>query len=127
MTLASAEFSTYVYSRELPRSPRIDLVAAIGATYLSTQTATFAQVAAQIGNIDLIYEAVGAFARRPRGAQVLGTDGIFVLTGVAGLQALAKSDPARLIADRYPPKQALDLITGRPPGIKSVIAFGATG
>lgn len=56
---AGAGFSTYVYSRELPPSPRIDLVAAIGATYLSTQTTTFVQVAAQIGNIDLIYEAVG--------------------------------------------------------------------
>jgi NADPH:quinone reductase-like Zn-dependent oxidoreductase len=30
-----------------------------------------------------------------------------------------------LIAGRYPPEQAPDLILGRPAGIKSVIAFGA--
>ena len=59
MVLVSAGFTTYVYSRELPPSPRIDLVAAIGATYVSSQTATFGQLAEQIGNIDLIYEAVG--------------------------------------------------------------------
>ena len=41
MTLATAGFTTYVYSRELPPSPRIDLVDAIGATYASSQTTTF--------------------------------------------------------------------------------------
>ncbi len=43
MTLATAGFTTYVYSREVPPSPRIDLVTAIGATYVSSQTATFAR------------------------------------------------------------------------------------
>ena len=32
-----------------------------------------------------------------------------------------------LIAGRYPPEQAPDLILGRPTGIKSVIAFDAPG
>jgi glucose 1-dehydrogenase len=100
--------------------------------------------------------------------QVLGTNGIFVLTGVPGLQAFVEADPARLmremvlknqvllgtvnagpeaftaalrdlaafrqrwpavvrtlIAGRYPPEQAPDLILGRPAGIKSVITFDA--
>ena len=98
--------------------------------------------------------------------RVLGTNGIFVLTGVPGLQAFVQADPARLmrdmvlknqvllgtvnagadafasalgnldrfrrrwpaavgtlIAGRYPPEQAPDLILGRPAGIKTVIAF----
>ena len=59
MVLANAGFTTYVYSRELPPSPRIDLVGAIGATYASSQAVTFAELAEKIGNIDLIYEAVG--------------------------------------------------------------------
>ena len=59
MTLASAGFTTYVYSRELPPSPRIDLVDAIGATYVSSQAATFADLTEKMGNIDVIYEAVG--------------------------------------------------------------------
>jgi len=166
MVLANAGFTTYVYSRELPPSPRIDLVAAIGATYISSQTATFGQLAEQAGNIDLIYEAVGHSHFALEALKVLGTNGIFVLTGVPGLQAFVEADPARLmremvlqnqvllgtvnagpdaftaalrdlglfrrhwpavvpalIAGRYPPEQAADLILGRPTGIKSVIAF----
>lgn len=102
--------------------------------------------------------------------QVLGTNGIFVLTGVPGLQAFVEADPARLmrsmvlrnqvllgtvnagpeaftaalrdldmfrrrwpevvrtlIAGRFPPEQAPELILGRPAGIKSVIAFDTAG
>ncbi len=170
MTLATAGFTTYVYSREVPPSPRIDLVTAIGATYVSCQTATFSDLAAQIGNIDLVYEAVGHSHFALQALQVLGTNGIFVLTGVPGLQAFIEADPASLmrnmvlknqmllgtvnagpdafasalrdldafrrrwpevvstlIAGRYPPEQAPDLILGRPTGIKSVIAFDAPG
>ena len=168
MVLVNAGFTTHVYSRELPPSPRIDLVAAIGASYVSSQTATFADLAEHIGNIDLIYEAVGHSHFALQALQVLGTNGIFMLTGVPGLQAFIEADPARLmrdmvlknqvllgtvnagpddfasalrdldlfrqrwpavvptlIAGRYPPEQAPDLILGRPTGIKSVIGFGA--
>jgi threonine dehydrogenase-like Zn-dependent dehydrogenase len=169
MTLATAGFTTYVYSREVPPNPRIDLVAAIGGTYVSSQTTTFPDLAAQIGNIDLVYEAVGHSHFALQALQVLGTNGIFVLTGVPGLQTFIEADPAHLmrdmvlknqvllgtvnagseafewalrdldafrlrwpavvrtlIAGRYPPEQAPDLILGRPTGIKSVIAFDAT-
>ena len=170
MVLVSAGFTTYVYSRELPPSPRIDLVSAIGATYVSSQTATFGQLAGQVGNIDLIYEAVGHSHFALAALQVLGTNGIVVLTGVPGLQAFVEANPAHLmremvlknqvllgtvnagpdafasalrdldlfrrrwpavvptlIACRHPPEQALDLILGRPAGIKSVIAFDVDG
>jgi threonine dehydrogenase-like Zn-dependent dehydrogenase len=166
MTLATAGFSTYVYSREVPPNPRIDLVGAIGATYVSSQDVTFPALAAQIGNIDLVYEAVGHSHFALQALRVLGTNGIFVLTGVPGLQAFVEADPARLmrdmvlknqvllgtvnagpdafasalrdlaafrrcwpavvrtlIAGRYPPEHAPDLILGRPTGIKSVVAF----
>jgi threonine dehydrogenase-like Zn-dependent dehydrogenase len=154
----------------VPPSPRIDLVTAIGATYVSSQTVTFSDLAAQIGNIDLVYEAVGQSHFALQALQVLGTNGVFVLTGVPGLQAFIEADPARLmrdmvlknqvllgtvnagpdafasalrdldafrrrwpevvrtlIAGRYPPEQAPDLILGRPTGIKSVIAFDVPG
>jgi threonine dehydrogenase-like Zn-dependent dehydrogenase len=166
MTLVTAGFTTYVYSRELPPSPRADLVSAIGGTYVSSQSVTFAELAEQIGNIDLVYEAVGASHFALEALKVLGTNGIFVLTGVPGMQAFVEADPARLmremvlknqvllgtvnagpeafaaalrdldlfgrrwpaavrtlIAGRYPPEQAFELILGRPSGIKSVIAF----
>jgi len=168
MTLATAGFATYVYSREVPPNPRIDLVTDIGATYVSSQAVTFPDLAAQMGNIDLVYEAVGHSHFALQALRVLGTNGIFVLTGVPGLQAFVEADPARLmrdmvlknqvllgtvnagpdafasalrdldafrrrwpevvrtlIAGRYPPEQAPDLILGRPTGIKSVITFDA--
>jgi glucose 1-dehydrogenase len=166
MALVSAGFTTYVYSREVPPHPRIDLVAAIGATYVSTQATTFAQLAEQVGNIDLAYEAVGHSHFALQVLQVLGINGIFVLTGVPGLEAFIQADPARtmrnlvlknqvllgtvnagadafaaalrdldlfrrrwpeavrtLIAGRYPPEQAPELILGRPTGIKTLITF----
>jgi len=166
MKLATAGFTTYVYSREVPPNPRIDLVTGIGATYVCSQAVTLPDLAAQIGNIDLVYEAVGHSHFALQALRALGTNGIFVLTGVPGLQAFIEADPARLmrdmvlknqvllgtvnagpdafasalqdletfrrrwpavvptlIAGRYSPEQAPDLILGRPTGIKSVIAF----
>ena len=98
--------------------------------------------------------------------RVLGQNGIYILTGVPGVQAFIQADPAgllrdmvlknqlvlgtvnagaaaftaalqhlaefgarwpdatkTLIAGRYPPEQAIELISGRPPGIKTVISF----
>ena len=166
MTLVASGFTTYVYSRELPPNPRTELVAAIGATYISSQTTTIQHLAAQIGNIDLVYEAVGHSHFALDVLKVLGINGIFVLTGVPAVQDLIEADPARLMRDmvlknqvllgtvnagpeafasalrslgrfsrrwpaavrtifagRYPPEHALELILGRPAGIKSVIAF----
>lgn len=107
MVLASAGFTTYVYSRELPPSPRIDLVAAIGATYVSSETTTFAQLAELIGNADLIYEAVGHSHFALEALKVLGTNGLFVLTGVPGLQAFVQADPARLMREMVLKNQVL--------------------
>ena len=107
MALVSAGFTTYVYSREMPPNPRIDLVTAIGATYVSTQATTFADLAEQAGNIDLVYEAVGHSHFALQALRVLGTNGIFVLTGVPGLQAFIKADPARLMRDMVLKNQVL--------------------
>lgn len=107
MALVSAGFSTYVYSREVPPNPRVDLVAAIGATYVPTQATTFADLAERVGNIDLVYEAVGHSHFALQALRVLGTNGIFVLTGVPGLQAFIEADPARLMRDMVLKNQAL--------------------
>jgi threonine dehydrogenase-like Zn-dependent dehydrogenase len=166
MAMATAGFTTYVYSRELPPNPRIDLATAIGATYASSQATTFADLTEQVGNIDLVYEAVGHSHFALEALRWLGTNGIFVLTGVPALGAFAESDSASLmrdmvlknqvllgtvnagsddfasalrnldvyrncwpeavqtlIAGRYPPERAAELILGRPTGIKTVIAF----
>jgi glucose 1-dehydrogenase len=166
MTLAAAGFRTYVYSREMAPDPRIDLVESVGARYRSSQAMSFVELAEEIGNIDVIYEAVGHSHFALDALRVLGKNGIYILTGVPGLQDLVQADPARmmrdmvlknqvllgtvnagpeafaaaiqdlrrftdrwpdtvraLIAGRYPPEHATELIFGRPPGIKSVVSF----
>jgi len=99
MTLTVSGFRTFVYSRELAPSPRTDLVSATGATYVSSQATSAPELAAQIGNIDLIYEAVGHshFAFEVLG--VLGHNGIFILTGIPGVQAFIEADAASLMRD----------------------------
>jgi len=166
MALSAAGFRTFVYSRELAPSPRTDLVASVGAAYRSSQATTFSELGSEIGNIDLIYEAVGHPHFALEALQVLGINGIYILTGVPGLQAFIETDPTStmrnmvlknqvllgtvnagagafaaalrdleefatrwpettgtLIAGRFPPEEAIGLISGRPAGVKSVISF----
>jgi threonine dehydrogenase-like Zn-dependent dehydrogenase len=97
MATASAGFRTYVYSRELPPSPRTELIEALGVTYVSSQATTPPELAASIGNIDLIYEAVGHSHFALEVLQVLGQNGIYILTGVPGAQAFIEIDAAGLM------------------------------
>jgi threonine dehydrogenase-like Zn-dependent dehydrogenase len=107
MTLAVSGFRTYVYSRELPPSPRTELVSAVGATYVSTQTTAATELADQIGNIDVIYEAVGHSHFALEVLRILGHNGIYILTGVPGLQAFIQADPASLMRDMVLKNQVL--------------------
>jgi len=107
MTLVAAGFRTYVYSRELPPTDRTDLVQEVGATYVSSQATSASELAASIGNIDLIYEAVGHSEFAFEVLRVLGTNGIYVLTGVPSLQTLAQVDSAGLMRDMVLKNQVL--------------------
>src|SRR5262249_355333 len=107
MTLAAAGFQTYVYSRELPPSPRTDLVSALGVTYVSSQKTAPSELAASIGNMDIVYEAVGHSHFALEVLRVLGQNGIYVLTGVPGLQAFIQSDPASLMRNMVLKNQVL--------------------
>jgi len=82
MALVNAGFETYIYSRELAPNPRADVAAAIGATYISTQVQTVEQLAITVGNIDVVYEAIGASQTAFDLLEVLGADGLFCFTGV---------------------------------------------
>ncbi len=58
-TFVAAGFDAYVYSRQPEASDKGALVKSFGAQYLSAETHTVAQLAEEIGSIDLVYEAVG--------------------------------------------------------------------
>ena len=92
MALAAAGFKVYVYSREAPPNAKADLVAAIGGTYVSAQTDSIPQLAERVGNIDVVYEASGASKVSFEMMEVLGTNAIFVFTGVPGRKAPVEVD-----------------------------------
>ena len=84
MALRHAGFDVTVYSRSREPDPSADIVKAIGGKYISSQDRSVDQMAAEVGNIDLVYEATGASQLAFDVLTVLGTNGLFVLTGVPG-------------------------------------------
>jgi threonine dehydrogenase-like Zn-dependent dehydrogenase len=92
MAFANAGFETYVYSRSGGVESKAALVASFGATYVPAETTTMEQLAERVGNIDLVYEAVGASRAAFDLVKVLGTNGVFVLTGVPGRRGPVEVD-----------------------------------
>jgi threonine dehydrogenase-like Zn-dependent dehydrogenase len=56
----------------------------VGAKYISSQDKTVDQLGAEVGNIDLVYEATGVSTFAFDMLRVLGTNGLFIMTGVPG-------------------------------------------
>jgi glucose 1-dehydrogenase len=99
MALRHAGFAVTVYSRDREPNAAADIVKAIGAKYTSSQDRSIEQMAAETGNIDVVYEATGVsrFAFDVLG--VLGTNGIFILTGVPGQHGQVGVDTDRIMRD----------------------------
>ena len=64
----------------------------IGAQYRSAQTHSLEELAIEIGNIDLVYEATGASRLAFDMMRYLGTNGIFIFTGVPGRKGPVQID-----------------------------------
>jgi threonine dehydrogenase-like Zn-dependent dehydrogenase len=82
MALLARGFETVVYSRSPEPNPKAELVESMGATYLSSKSVSVEQLAERMGNIDLVYEAVGVAGVAYKVLSVLGNNGIFVFTGI---------------------------------------------
>ena len=92
MALVTAGFETCVYAREPAPNPKSALVEMIGAQYRSAQTHSLEELAIEIGNIDLVYEATGASRLAFDMMRYLGTNGIFIFTGVPGRKGPVQID-----------------------------------
>jgi threonine dehydrogenase-like Zn-dependent dehydrogenase len=97
MALVVAGFDTYVYSREDATSDKARLVESFGGKYISAATHSVEQLAAQVGGIDLVYEAVGASGLAFEALQHLDTNGVFVFTGVPGRKSPVAIDTDSLM------------------------------
>jgi len=95
MLLCLSGFETYVYSRDALGTPKASVAEAIGAKYFTVRDHTAETLAREIGQIDLIYEATGASKISFDAMTALGTNGVFIFTGVPG-----RKGPIELDADR---------------------------
>jgi threonine dehydrogenase-like Zn-dependent dehydrogenase len=84
MKLVLEGFDTTVYSRTPAASDLERLVTSFGAKFVHAEKATVADLAAAVGNVDVVYEAVGASSLAFEMMQYLGTNGVFIFTGVPG-------------------------------------------
>ena len=82
MALVNAGFETCIYSREGPEDVRAGVASTIGARYVSAQGQSVHELAQSAGNVDVVYEAIGASQTALELLELLGTDGIFCFTGV---------------------------------------------
>jgi glucose 1-dehydrogenase len=99
LTLTLAGFQTFVYSRSRDRQRRAALVTQFGATYVPAETTTLDDLAARVGNIDLVFEAAGASALAFEVMPYLGVNGVFVFTGVPGRKAPISVDTDLIMRD----------------------------
>ncbi|MFN7952060.1 MAG: glucose 1-dehydrogenase [bacterium] len=92
MALLVNGFETYVYSRSRKPNDKADLVESLGAKYVASEEVDGNGLAKAVGNIDLVYEAVGASQISFEVMKVLGTNGVFIFTGVPGRKAPIQVD-----------------------------------
>ena len=82
MKLLIEGFRVFIYSRSPKPNLKADIAEQIGAEYISNQEVSADGLAKHIGNIDLIYEAVGEGHLTFDVMRVLGINGVFILTGI---------------------------------------------
>ena len=99
MKLVLEGFDTTVYSRTPAASDLEKLVTGFGAKFLHAESTSLAELAAQVGNIDVVYEAVGASSLAFEAMQFLGTNGVFIFTGVPGRKGPVSVDTDVIMRD----------------------------
>lgn len=99
MKLVLEGCDTTVYSRTPAASDLEKVVTAFGAKFVHAETASVAELAEQIGNIDIVYEAVGASSLAFEVIPRLGTNGVFIFTGIPGRKAPISVDTDAIMRD----------------------------
>ncbi len=97
MALVNGGFETTVYSRSPKPNPNAAVAEATGARYISSQQTPIEEMVEQVGNIDLIYEAAGAPQFAFEVLKHLGSNGIYVFTGVPRGGEPVKFDTERIM------------------------------
>ena len=97
MALVESGFHTHVYSREPVGGPRSQLVESFGGRYLTSVDFKVEYLPGELHGIDVVYEATGASALAFDVLRVLGTNGVYVFTGVPGRKHPFEIDGATIM------------------------------
>jgi threonine dehydrogenase-like Zn-dependent dehydrogenase len=84
LTLRLRGLEVTTYSRRVPPYFNSTLLEEIGAHYVSSREKTMAEVAAEVGPFDLIFEATGFSPLVFQAAEILGKNSVLVLSGITG-------------------------------------------
>jgi threonine dehydrogenase-like Zn-dependent dehydrogenase len=97
MLLLERGLQVTVYSRSPQPNDKAALAEAVGAAYVSSEETRFADLARTIGRVDLVYEAAGASKVAFEVLRDLGTNGVFIFTGVPGRKEQIQLDGAAIM------------------------------
>jgi len=99
MKLVLEGFSTTVYSRTPATVDAAAIAAGFGAKFVRAETVSVEGLAESMGNLDVVYEAIGASPLAFDLMRFLGTNGVFIFTGVPGHKGPASVDTDELMRD----------------------------
>jgi threonine dehydrogenase-like Zn-dependent dehydrogenase len=102
MALTIDGYDVTVYSRSSrheEKEEKNDIVSAIGARYIASETHSVDEMAKTVGPIDLVYEAIGASGLAFDVIRRLGPNGVFIFTGVPGRKAPIEVDTDGIMRD----------------------------
>ena len=116
-------FDTWVYSREAATSGRADWVKRVGGRYICSADLPVGDLGKQVGNVDLIYEATGAASLAFAAMTAIGSNGIFIFTGVPGHTAPVSLDGEAVMRNLVLKNQLLyGTVNAGPPAFDAAIA-----
>ena len=107
MKLVLEGFETTLYSRTPAASDLQKVVTGFGAKFVHAEATSVTDLAAGIGNIDVVYEAVGAASLAFEVIPLLGTNGVFIFTGVPGRKGPISVDAGTMMRDHVLKNQVI--------------------
>jgi threonine dehydrogenase-like Zn-dependent dehydrogenase len=107
MKLVHEGYRTYIYSRRPAPNSSAVIANQIGATYISSKQVPVAEMAAQAGPIDLVYEALGAAQIAFDVLRMLAPNGVYVFTGVPRAEELKALETRAVISNLVLKNQAM--------------------
>ena len=115
MAFTLAGFKVTVYSRTQSHEDKDEIVAGIGANFIAAETHNPEEMAKAVGDIDVVYEAVGASGFAFEVIKYLGPNGVFIFTGVPGRKCPIQVETDLIMRDMVLSNQLLFGTVNAPP------------